>query len=312
MSKKQQSVPRRRLINEPEPQRATAAELDARYTFRRNRTLTGSLSSRVDSAVALTAELKSSRVHSHHLRHHRRLALVSLLALIAAAAGLWLLISHAIIGVKLLPGGGAQLVDTSAYQSKIHDYLMKHPLERFTFSLNTGSLTSYLQSHDMPEVGTISPGIETAGFGQANLYINFRKPVVVWQTAGTKLYVDSDGNSFGRNYYAEPGVQVVDQTGIQAQGNQVLASNRFLSFIGVVVGQMKDNGFTVTEIALPANTTRQIQVKLDSVSYPIKFSVDRPAGEQAEDAARAIKHLQAKGVSAEYIDVRVSGRAYYK
>jgi hypothetical protein len=42
------------------------------------------------------------------------------------------------------------------------------------------------------------------------------------------------------------------------------------------------------------------------------MSVDRPAGEQAEDAMRAIKYLQSKGMTPAYIDVRVGGKAYYK
>lgn len=199
------------------------------------------------------------------------------------------------------------------YELKIDDYLHKHPFERFRFALNTQALAAYMQAHDMPEVQAIASTVEpTSVFANASIHLTFRKPAVVWQTAGTKLYVDAKGNSFQRNYYAEPTVQVVDQTGIQSQNNQVLASNRFLAFIGKVVGRMQENGYNVTQVILPANTTRQVQIRVQGVAYPIKLTVDREVGEQAEDAARAVRYMQQKGITPEYIDVRVSGQAYYK
>ena len=53
-------------------------------------------------------------------------------------------------------------------------------------------------------------------------------------------------------------------------------------------------------------------VSLDGVGYSIKMTVDRPAAGQVEDAVRAIRYLTNRGVAAEYIDVRVSRRAFYK
>lgn len=311
MSKKQQPIPRRRHNSDDEPRtRATKAELDARYSFRRNRTLTGSLSSDVSSANENNSELKSSRVYGHHLRKHRRRATGALAAVLLGIAGLAFLLSQAIIQVKVATD--ADLQDTELYHQKVQEYLMKRPLERFRFSINTTALAAYLQSQDMPEVDTVQSDVDANGFGGAIVHIAFRQPVVAWQTAGVKLYVDALGNSFQRNYHSEPPVQVVDQTGIQSENNQVLASNRFLGFIGKVVGRMSDNDYRVTSIVLPANTTRQVQVVVEGVQYPVKFSVDRPAGEQAEDAARAINYLSQQGVDPEYLDVRVSGKAFYR
>ena len=150
------------------------------------------------------------------------------------------------------------------------------------------------------------------GVGASTINLEFRRPAIVWQTGNTRLYVDDTGVAFTRNYYAEPTVSIVDQSGIGTQDNKVLASNRFLAFIGMVVGRMNANGHTVTQVALPAGTTRQIAVSVATVPYPIKYSVDRPVGEQVEDAVRAMAHLSDKGITPEYLDVRVSGKAYYK
>ena len=311
MSKKQQPTPGRRSAIDPDSRtRANRTELDARYSFRRNRTLTGSLSSDVPSANEHNSELKSARVHTHHLRKHRRRATGALVVVFLGVAILCFMILQSIVKVQVATT--ADVPDSSAYEQKIHDYLMRRPMERFRFSVNTEALAIYLQSQGMPEVKSVSEDVDQSGIGGASFSLLFRRPVVAWQTAGVKLYVDGLGNSFQRNYYEEPPVQVIDQTGIQTQNNQVLASNRFLGFIGKVVGKMNDNGFKVSQIVLPASTTRQVQVMSEGVAYPIKFSVDRSAGEQAEDAARAIKYLQSKNITPEYLDVRVSGKAYYK
>jgi hypothetical protein len=313
LTKKQRPVPRRRLVDTDEARtnRADASSSENRYTFRRNRTLTGSLSSEVASVNEHRAELKSTRVHAHHLRRHRKHAGLALLAVAAAAAGLAFLIYQSISTVAL-SSAVAKPIDTQLYTSKIIDYLNKHPGERFRFSLNTDSLTTYLQTHDAPEVLSVSGDTSYVGFGKTSLYLHFREPVVVWQTGGQRLYVDSNGVAFTRNYFGEPAVQVVDQTGIQATNNQVLVSNRFLGFIGLVVGRMGTYGHKVTDIILPAGTTRQVEVKCAGLAYPIKFSIDRSVGEQAEDANRAITYLAGHGIGVEYLDVRVSNRAFYK
>ena len=56
---------------EEQPQRTA-------YTYRRNRTLTGSLVSRVPSAGESKAQLRSPRMHAHDLRRTRRRVVLSL------------------------------------------------------------------------------------------------------------------------------------------------------------------------------------------------------------------------------------------
>ena len=153
---------------------------------------------------------------------------------------------------------------------------------------------------------------QPAGLGTSSIHLTMRRPVVSWKTGASQLFVDGQGTAFERNYYTAPLVEVVDQTGIQAVNNQVLASDRFLSFIGLVIGKLDAQGLAVSSVVLPANTTRQLQVSIENVPSPVKFSIDRGAAVQAEDAARAVRYLASRGISAEYIDVRVSGKAYYK
>ncbi|MBP6038390.1 MAG: hypothetical protein KA604_03590 [Candidatus Saccharimonas sp.] len=311
--KKQSSVPgRRRQSSDEVAHRVTGAELDQRYNFRRNRTLTGSLSSDVQSAKIHNMELRSSRVQSHDLRSHRRRLGLMLLIVMACVSGLSYLIYQFIaVPVVMVDGVTLRSSDAKMYEDKVQKYLMSHPVQRVRAVLDADELTAYLQNNGAPEVGLVRQSAAFVNVGKSRFTLEMRQPAVMWRTGSHTYYVDIGGNAFERNYASRPAVEVVDETGIQANDNLVLASDRFLGFIGKIIGQMKVQGYEVVQVTLPANTSRQVAVKVANVQYPIKFTVDRPAGEQAEDAARAIRYLQAKGVTPQYLDARVGGKAFY-
>ena len=317
LRKKQQSQPQRRRASSVQRGQGRGSEVTPlyadRYTYRRNRTLTGSLSSDVASVNEHRAEFKSPRVQSHQLRQHRRRLTGALLGVSVVALVLLWVVWHAIATVQIkIAMDGARPTDTQVYVDAIQRYLTSHPLERTTVTVNTETLTAAVQ-HELPEVKAITLKADASSFGTGVFSVTMRQPVVSWQTGSTRLYVDTDGVSFTRNYYHSPSVEVVDETGIQAVNNRILASSRFLGFIGLTIGQFASQGLTVAKVTLPVDTTHQLLVSVTSVSYAIKVNTDRSAAHQAEDAARSIRYLEAKGiVPRDYVDVRVSGRAFYK
>jgi hypothetical protein len=140
-----------------------------------------------------------------------------------------------------------------------------------------------------------------------------RSPVAGWQINSKQYYVDSKGYPFDINYFPTPSVQIIDNSGISYKiGTTAIASNRFLGFIGRIVSLTKSSGYTVSQALLPPNTTRELDIRLKEVGYYIKFSIDRPAGEQVEDMVTAIKYFSARGQTPKYIDARVSGKAFYR
>lgn len=290
-----------------------AADTAGQYAFRRNRTLTGSLSSGVTSANEHHSELRSPRVQTHHLRRHRRHLGLALFGTMCVVAGLTWLIWQSIVSVQITVNDGASIpANTKPYVSEIQSYLSSHPFERNRVTLNANNLTAYVQEHGFPEVKHIDLDPVQHQVGNTTMVVTMRQPVVSWKTGPTRLYVAGDGVAFQRNYYPDPTTEVVDQTGIQAVDNQVLASNRFLGFIGLVIGHLHEQGYSVSKVVLPADTTHQLLVSIQGVGYPVKFSIDRPAADQAEDTARSIKYLAGKGINPSYLDVRTGGRAYYK
>lgn len=306
--KKQYDVPRRRRETR-EDGRATDAELADRYAFRRNRTLTGSASSQVSSISEANAQLQSPRAKAHELVQKRRHLGLILLLVMVGAAGLFFLIYQFTAGVIVRAQDVTTQLDP-VYEETIQEYLSQQPIERLRFLLNENALTEYLHTRT-PEVSGIH--VEgMAGFGASRFIITLREPIAGWNIKGQQQYVDKTGTAFGRNYFAQPEVQIIDNSGIQLDPGQAVASNRFLGFVGRVVGQAKEQGYEVQQVIIPTGTTRQVEIRLKDVPYPIKFSVDRAAGVQVEDMARSLRWLSGRGITPQYLDVRVSGKAFYK
>jgi len=308
--KKNADIPRRRQPGAAPQTRASDAELAERYAFKRNRTLTGSSSSQVVSSGEGTAQLKSPRVHAHHLALQRRQLGMMLTIILLISLALYILISQftakASIAIRNQPTTTAT---ASLYEPIIQEYYGQHPVERLRFLLNDRTFLAFVQTK-APEIESIKvePG---SVFATSQFTITPRRPITGWTINGSQQYVDGNGTAFTRNYFAAPPVQIVDNSGVPVTPGQAVASNRFLGFVGRLVGFSQQRGYTVEQVIIPAGTTRQVDLKIQGISYPIKCSIDRSAGEQAEDLDRAIKYLQQRGMTPANIDVRVSGKAFY-
>lgn len=308
--KKNTEVPRRRQADVSRIDTQRQAEQTGRTLFKRNRTLVGSLSRSVSSVNELGGDLRSPRAHHHHLSAHRR-KLGSMLAMVILAAGAltWLLYEFTAF-TQIAPTDGGITVDQARYQKVINDYFASRPGERLRVFLNESELSRYM-SQEAPEVSSVHVR-GAAGLATSQFDIVFRKPVAGWLINSKQYYVDKDGISFQTNLFERPTVRIVDQSGVPQTTGSAVASSRFLRFVGRTVEMARSGGLTVEQATIPSGTTRQIDVRLAGHKYPIKLSLDRPVGEQVEDMQRAVAYFDARGASPQYIDVRVSGKAYYR
>lgn len=292
-------------------ERASSEDLEARYTFRRSHTITGSASSEVTTLSEQSAQLKSPRVQAHDLARHRQRILGILASVIAICILLAILVTQFTATPKVVIDGDESIAAQSDYVGAIQHYFSGSPIERLRFMLNDQRLTTYLQAKH-PEIERITQD-GSGGFGVSRYELTMRKPVVSWAVNGIEEYVDRDGIAFSVNYSARPAVQIIDQSGIQLKTGQTLASNSFLSFVGQVVGLSESlEHLTVTKVVIPSGMTREVEVSVSGTSCPIKLSTDRPVGQQVEDMARAIAWMRQHGVTPQYIDVRVSRDAFYR
>ncbi len=296
-----QAPPRRRIVRDDE----TALEPSA-GGFRRNQTLRPTGRSTSDESAT------SDRHRAHHLaaRQRKMGAILGLVLLIVTL--LFVLLSQFTARV-VISGTTEPLsrpLETTRYETLINEYFGLNPFERMRFALNEETLSDYVAA-TAPEVARVTlSGVSR--FTDSRFTLELRRPLAGWQINNSQLFVDSKGVVFSDNFFETPAVQIIDQSGISPEQGTVVASTRLLSFVGVMVSRAGESGYQVTSVSLPSGTTRQLEVRLKDVVPFIRFTIDREAGEQVEDMSRAIRFLNAQSRSAEYIDVRVEGRAVYR
>ncbi len=295
-----------------EPIRNSRAGMDDQgYVFRRSRTLTGTTSNKVNPTAESRSQLKTVRLQAHELHQFRKRIVRILVAVTAVIVALsYLLVTYiSTITIRYPQPGG--LPQTASYQQTVQQYFMKHPMERFGFSINRKQFASDMQAAH-PELSSVDIDKDWYG-GNTSFVLQFRHPLLVWETGGHRFYVDNQGTAFEYDHFAGKYVSVSDQSGIapSVAGGSV-ASNRFINFLGKMVGAVNaaDKG-QVTDIIIPAST-REVDLKLQGRGYPIKTHTDRDPLQQAEDIVNAIKWFDSKKMTPEYVDVRVAGKAYFK
>lgn len=287
----------------------------AGYAFRRSRTLTGSSSSQVRVAAGESprAQLKSPRLKEHELKKHRNKLFLSSIV-VFGISGLfgWLVMSFSagkpdIQSMSQITSGQ---IDTATYQKIMNEYYAKRPLERFRFALNDATLLAHVQSA-APEVSRVVVN-SGSGIGGSTVALGFREPLIGWKIRTTTYYIDGDGSVFQVNYFANPAVTVQDASGIDPSDG-VIASNRFLSFLGKVVAGVNASGLgTVKSVTLPPGTSRQVDMTIEGRKYTYKLQMDREPTGQVADVAAITRYLDGKQLTPDYVDVRVVSKAYYR
>ena len=302
-------VPRRRQSGATET-RTPRPQSEDTSTFHRNRTITGSPSSHIRGAVEHTGHLKSGRVQAHELKQQRRKVGGVFFIVAGIASFLLFIILQFTATIAITVPNATTAVDTETYRKSIQEYFAFRPLERLRFMTNNAKLTEYVRS-ELPEVEVVQVN-GGGGFATSVFSVALRRPLASWTIDDTQYFVDEKGVSFEKNAFNLPAISIADESGVPVEAGVSIASNRFLSYVGRTIGAFQASGMRVEKVIIPANTTRQIEVILEGQSYPLKLSIDRQIEGQVEDGVRAVRYLQAQGKTPDYIDVRVSGKAFYR
>lgn len=280
------------------------------YVFRRSRTLTGTAAPSVPVASERLGQLKTDRLKLHELRAHQGRVMRFLGAALLICAVIGLLVASFIYNPAVVYGQVGKTPDSAPYLESIYKYFNDHSIERFGFLLKSADLESSLMAAHS-EISGVAVNREWYG-GNTRLKIFFRTPLLRWQANGQQFYVDSQGAAFTYNHFSEPAVKVVDKSGVTTDGTDVVASARFIRFLGRMVGAL--NGYnkgSVEQVIIPAST-REIDVRLKGRAYLIKTNSDRDPLQQAEDIVFALGYVDRLSLHPKYLDVRVPHKAFFR
>ena len=199
--------------------------------------------------------------------------------------------------------------DINRYRTIVDKYFADNSFERFGFARRNSVLLQYVMN-EAPEVSAIK--ISPSGIASGKVEVTVRQPVAMWINGNQTDFVDSDGVVFDRNYYATPSIAIEDNSGVQLDGG-VATSSSFLSFVGkTAVALSEKEGLQAERVVIPQGSARYVEFYLTGRNYPFKAQITRDATSQAHDIAVMTRYIDSHGISPQYVDCRVEGKAYWK
>jgi hypothetical protein len=245
-------------------------------------------------------------------------ALVPLAVILIAAIGLLLLFQSTKPSVEVL-GSQSPLVpptrnaDYSQTAAQLLNSSLLNHVKPFT---NTKAVSVGLQNK-YPEIGLAT--VTTSFFGmQPKVYIEPAHPAFVLAASNGSFVIDTTGRvvadgSVASRLPASVAPVITDQSNYKAQINRYGLSSKNVSFIRTVLAQMSAKQVRYSSLVLPASSS-ELDVHIVGQPYFIKFNLQSStAREQVGTYLATRQELSRQHITpAQYIDVRVEGRAYYQ
>jgi hypothetical protein len=302
--KQTQSLGRQRLTQQP----ATRGSV---FSYHASRSIRVSNVGREQNAQEQPLKRQRRKRWWHKLSNLMLLALVALL----------LVVSLGLNGNPRVVVAGDRsskvfLRNPSVYQAAARHAFAGSPLNSNKVTVDTSHITQELHSQ-FPELAAVSIQLPIIGH-QPVVYIQPATPRLVLTTqTGGAFVIDHSGRAvISTKQIAHPQdlevPTVSDQSDLQIKVGEIALDSASVSFISEVANQLKAKGVTVNSLALSSGGS-QLDVKVNGAPYTVKFNIGGSAREEAGTFLAVKQQLEAEHKQpGQYIDVRVSGRAYYK
>lgn len=244
-------------------------------------------------------------------------SLIAVLAIVASL--LWMLSLSASPQVKVVNEQNAArqeiLRPVSDYQVAAERLMQQSVLTRNKLTLNTRDIELSLQEEfsEITNVAVVLPIVSRTPV----VYVQIAEPVVLLESGSGRFVVDEQGRvlinaSQVEDVAALDLITVKDAAGLAIQpGSQVLTGHD-VRFMKTVREQLSASGIAVERMELPAKAS-ELHVFIKGQKYYVKFTTSGDALEEVGTyLALRDKLAGEQKTTAEYVDVRVAERAYYK
>ncbi len=202
------------------------------------------------------------------------------------------------------------------YQGAAADILQSSPLNRTKLTIRPKDVAKQL-STQFPELAGVVVSLPFIG-QQPTVHIEPAIPALLFAAVDNQVYIlDVNGKALASLAQA-PSVAklnlptVTDQSSLPVRVGTVALPSTNVAFITEVVGQLKAKQLSARSLVLPQGTS-ELRVQVSGALYAVKFNLHGNARAEV-GAYLAVKQQldKEKKTPAEYIDVRVENRAYYK
>jgi len=167
---------------------------------------------------------------------------------------------------------------------------------------------------EFPEIADVS--IELPLLGQTpTVRLDVSKPALFLVSGGQNYIIDSQGRVAGKTSDL-PQIKnlatVADQSGFAAEAGKQVLSTAEINFIEVVIAQAKHGGVPIQSLTLPP-LAAELDLRASDRGYFVKFFLGGDALQQAGQYLAARHNFDQTGAQpGQYLDVRVSGKIFYR
>lgn len=205
--------------------------------------------------------------------------------------------------------------DTSIYETEAQEVLERSVLNRSKLLIDTNKLAREL-GETFPELGDISVILPLVG-RRPLAEVRPVRPALVVSGGNDVFVVDERGRAIARAGEVESSIRdplpvVRDESGLPIEKSKAILPQEVVEFVTTVAHQLRAKQVSVQSLTLPPSVN-ELHVRLEGKPYFVKFDL-RGEGRQQAGAFLAVKDKLEKDnkTPAEYIDVRVPEKAFYK
>lgn len=140
---------------------------------------------------------------------------------------------------------------------------------------------------------------------------SLKQPSLGWVTGNAAYLLDRDGSAIGTLPQGSNLPVVVDGSNLPVKLGEKVTSSRFVGFMVELAPELQKLGLAPASYEVK-ETTLDLYVTT-AKKYKLVLDTSRPVGEQLSDLKTLVGFLNKQGKTpAEYIDLRIAGKAYYK
>lgn len=240
-------------------------------------------------------------------KKHGKIFWFGLLALLVFIGQFFMLGTNARV-VVLDSNGAVQEKDVKRYEATIAESVRSSLLNRNKLTFDARGIAKNLEkSH--PELQSADVTVSTTS-NRPIAYVTQYSAKFLLRQGSMRYGLTSNGFVVDMPKISEALPVIHDETGEEIGiGKQLLPRNH-VQFIETVVYQLDQNDVSVASILLPAQKAYEVNIRLKSKPYVLRFNLAEDPLQQSGAAVAAMKSITA--VTPQYIDVRVPGRVYYK
>lgn len=218
--------------------------------------------------------------------------------------------------VVILGSSNVALHSSQTYQQAAQKILQSSLLNGNKITVNSGAVAKELQAK-YPELTSVSVTLPLFSH-RPIVYVEPAQPSLLLATTYGNYIVDASGRVLAQDN-AQKSVSalnlphVTDQSGIRpVVGKQAMPATT-VQFIHIVQTELAAKQIATSVMVLPPASS-QLNVYISGVSYYVKFNLQSGTARKQSGTYLATRaNLAGQGITpAEYIDVRVEGRAYFK